>query len=165
MASSDKNIYNLDASALIEFQALYPMDVFPQVWSKLDELLKSKRAYFIEEVYNEVQKRDDAVSQWLKRRKSYGMKVQTQDDFLKAQEIVTNHPGLVDINATQTSADPFVIADSIRCGSIPVTHEGKNGPGAKRPKIPNVCDAYGVRSIHGQYYATEFFRENGWTFL
>jgi hypothetical protein len=115
-------------------------------------------------VYNETQRRDDAVAQWLKRRKPYGMKLQSQADFLKAKEVVTTHRGLVDIHATQTSADPFVIADSIGCGSVVVTREDKNGPAAKRPKIPNVCEVYGVRSIHGQYYATEFFRENGWTF-
>jgi len=164
MAGADQIIYNLDTSALITLEAFYPADVFPPVWDKLDELLGNKRAYFIEEVYIEVQRRDDAVAQWLKRRRSYGMKNQTQDDFLQAQGVISNHPGLVDINATQTGADPFVIADSIRCGSVVVTREEKVGVGAKRPKIPNVCEAYKVRCIHGQYYATEFFRENGWTF-
>lgn len=163
MAEKGKT-YNFDTSALIEFQALYPIDVFPQVWDEIDNLFKNNRGYFIEEVYNETQKRNDVVAQWIKRRRTYGMKIQTQADLLKAKEIVINHPGLVDINATQTSADPFVIADSVGCGSTVVTHENKNGAGAKRPKIPDVCDAYAIPCIHGQYYATKFFRENGWTF-
>lgn len=164
MVNDVKKIYNIDTSTFLTLQTFYPMDLFPQVWDKLDGLLKNKRAYFIEEVYKETQRRDDQIALWLKKRTSYGMKVQTKDDFLKAQEILTSHPNLVDINATQTSADPFVIADSVLSASTVVTREEKNGSEAKRPKIPNVCDAYGVRCIYGQYYATEFFRENGWTF-
>jgi hypothetical protein len=156
--------YNLDACALITLEAFYPHDLFPQIWEKLDELLKSKKAYVIEEVFNEIEKRDDDLYKWLRQRRSYAVKIQGEREFSKAKEILASHPGLVDINATQTSADPFVIADSVCCGSIIVTREERVGKEAKRPKIPNVATDYGAKSICGQYYATEFFRAIGWTF-
>ncbi len=162
--NTEKIIYNLDACALITLESFYPQDLFPKVWEKLDKLLKDGKAYLVEEVFREIEKRDDAVHKWLKPRKAYAVRIQSQEAWLKAQGILTNHQGLVDINATQTSADPFVIADSVCNDSVVVTREDRAPSNAKRPKIPNITDIYKVRCICGQYYATEFFRENGWTF-
>ncbi len=164
MTTGIEKAYNLDACALITLQTFYPLDLFPQVWEKLDDLLKEKRAYFIEEVFNEIAKRDDEIHKWLKVKKGYAMKTLTQDEFLKAQEILKTHQALVDVNAIQTAADPFVIADSLVNDSIVVTREDKVMPNAKRPKIPNVCEAYDVECIYGQHFATDFFRRNGWAF-
>ncbi len=161
--ADNETIYNFDTSAFIAFQTLYPMDMFPQVWEKLDELFRKKRAYFIEEVRNEIQKRDDDVARWLKKRESYGMKSQTTEDFLKAKEVVVSNQGLIDVNAIQTSADPFVIADSIRSGLLLLRAKGKMGQ-FKATQNPKRLRNYNVRCIYGQYYATEFFREIGWTF-
>ena len=44
-------------------------------------------------------------------------------------------------------ADPWVIAQALCDGSTVVTHESHAGPGSKKVKIPNVCEAFGVRYI------------------
>lgn len=167
MATSTKIVYNIDTSALLTLESFYPQDMFPQVWERIDQLFVEGRAYIIEEVYKEIEKKDDAVFRWLKQRKGYVVKKQEQDAWIKAQEILAKHPNLVDVNATQTSADPFVIADSIISGSVVVTREDKvnTQPNTRKLKIPNVCDSYQVACIYGQYFAIDFFRENNWEFL
>ena len=39
----DQIVYSMDASSLIEAYHSYPFDIFPSLWDKLEELIKSDR--------------------------------------------------------------------------------------------------------------------------
>lgn len=162
-------IYSIDTSFLLNLEMNYPADLFPPVRARFDELFTSGRGYIIDLVSDELAEKDDTVFQWIDQHGPAIVHKLTSDDLLKAQEVIAKFPGFVDINATKTAADPFVVAEAIRTGAIVVTHETmmQVQPTSKKAKIPNACQDYGVRSIYtkpGPSVFTEFFREQGWQF-
>jgi hypothetical protein len=89
----------------------------------------------------------------------------TQDIVKRVRTIIRRFPDLVDVNAMQDSADPFVVALAEEESSvlpliekvIVVTDE-KFAPG--RTRIPHVCQAFGLRylTVH------QLFLFEGWPF-
>jgi hypothetical protein len=147
----------------------YPADLFPPVWTQFKELFVSGRGYILDSVSDELSEKDDAVFQWIDQLGPSIISKLTTEDLEKALEVIARFPGFVDINATKTSADPFVVAEAIRTGAVVVTHETaiNSQPNSKKAKIPNACAEYGVRSVHtktGSTVFTDFFREQGWQF-
>ena len=61
-------------------------------------------------------------------------------------EILAEFQKLVDERTGKSMADPFVIAVA-RVHSLTVV-TGESGGTANRPKIPNVCEHYGIRCIN-----------------
>jgi hypothetical protein len=63
-------IYCIDSSAWLDgWVRDYPPEVFPSLWVKLDECVKGGIVRCSEEVYVELEKRDDGLHDWLKSRK------------------------------------------------------------------------------------------------
>lgn len=111
------------------------------------------------EVFIELEKRDDEVHQWAKKRKA---KMFVPIDAAQQEEvssILAAHEKLVDTRKNRSAADPFVIALAKAQGCVVVTGEKPSGS-ADRPNIPDVCDAMGLRWIS----LLDLFREQGWRF-
>jgi hypothetical protein len=162
-------ISSFDTSFLINLEVNYPIDLFPAVWEKMDEFFAAKKGYIIDLVSAEIEKKDDKVHEWISHRAGGIVKRLTDEELLKAQEILAKFPYWIDVQATLTSADPFVVANAFFSGATVVTHEAKVQirENTRKIKIPNACEAFGVRSIHtnpGSSVFTEFFREQGWRF-
>lgn len=150
--------YCIDACSLIKLKH-FEADIFPDVWGSIGEAVTKKILHAPREVYREVTRVDDAVGQWLKKRKDIIVSPDTPQ-LQKVAEIQSKFPTLVDSQATIPQGDPFLIAHGIISGCTLITEEVEAGPNAKRVKIPNVCKHYKVRYIT----LTEFFREQGWVF-
>ena len=173
-ASKDKKIYSFDAGALILLEVFYPARLFPKVWERLDILISEKRLYVLDKVYDEVTKKDDTVSAWLKARRIELKKRFSDKQMEKVFEIIRTFPKLIDYNNKNEQADPYLVADAISSGSVIVTTEkNPNLPlQAKRKKesIATVCDHYSVtyinnNAVHQNHYAMRLFDELGLTQL
>jgi hypothetical protein len=61
--------YSLDSSGILDLFRYYPPDVFPTIWTQMDAAASGRVILAIDEVYRELEKKDDAAFQWLKARR------------------------------------------------------------------------------------------------
>ena len=151
--------YSIDTSALIEgYIRDFPPDVFPPVWSKLDELIDGGVLRATEEVLYELEKKDDKVYEWACHHEH--MFVPINERIQEAVKfILRDYTRLIDTRKNRSGADPFVIALALVEGLSVVTAENLSGS-LERPKIPDVCRALSIRCLN----MLELFREQGWCF-
>lgn len=141
----DQIVYSMDASSLIEAYHSYPFDIFPSLWSKLEELIKNDRLKMFELVFdNEV--KDEEIKEWCKEKEldSYIRVTTDQVDQNKAQKLM---PILVNPDTGESGGDPWVIAlAQDLLNGIVVTQE-KLSRNKDKPKIPNVCRDLDIECI------------------
>ncbi len=160
------NCYIIDTSSLIELNKHNPMDVYPGVWQRIEQLINTGRLLAPKEVFYEIGNIDDQLHSWSKMQDNLFV-----EPTLKQIEIVKNilekYPSLIDINR-KYDADPWVIALAIELVNSPqmtlitikrivVTEEKIRG---NMIKIPFVCQGYKIESID----VIGMFREEGWKF-
>ena len=132
--------------------------VFPSLWSLIEEMIKVGELLPTDEVLAELSQKDDAVYQWAKTNSA--MFVPLDEDIQRAtQEILDQFPRLVGAMKDRNRADPFVIALAKVKDAIVVTGEKSVGT-RDRPRIPIVCDHFGI----SHRTMLELIREKGWTF-
>lgn len=136
----------------------YPPDVIPALWEQLDRLAGTGTIICPDEVLREIARKDDALHKWVKKRPRlfYPLDDPTQ---VAAAEVLAAFPKLVDTRRNRSVADPFVVATGRLRFATVVTGEKAVGT-AERPRIPNVCAHFNVRSIN----MLDFIREQGWVF-
>ena len=136
----------------------YPQDVFPSLWEKLSECVASRTLRCSEEVYVEIEKKEDGLHDWLKARKDVIVPI---DEVIQriVSEVLAQHPRLVDTHRSRSQADPFVIATAERPQAVVVTGEKPRGK-LDIPKIPDVCQDRAIRCIG----FLEMLRELDWKF-
>ena len=137
--------YCFDTSAFIQpWIEHYPIDIFPSVWSKLDELIQTNEIISSEEVLREIKRKDDELLSWIKRNSNMFMDIDNDIQF-EVSKIMRTFPKLVDERHGKSIADPFVIATAIITKTTVVTYE--KGGNQNRPKIPSVCKYFNIRCI------------------
>lgn len=117
------------------------MDVFPAFWDRLEELIVSHEVIATEVVLDELAKKDDEVHAWVKARPALFRTVD-EEIQIRVRAILKDYRYLVKETASQTQADPFVIALAQGENLIVVTEEHYGS--ASKPKIPFVCDKLGI---------------------
>lgn len=134
----------VDTSAWLDgWQRYYPPDVFPSLWTKLDELIAAGEIVSSEEVYVELERKADDLHDWVKARKQMLIPLTAQVQEL-ALELLREYPRLVDTLRGRSKADPFVIATAMEMQSaVVVTGELPTGR-LDKPRIPDVCRAKGI---------------------
>jgi len=144
-------IYCLDSNCLVEaWNKYYSPDFCEGYWEVLAELGRRKVIFLPEKVQEEIFKKDDTLKKWLQKTrlpvKAIDVSVQECLKAIFAKD--PNHRRLVDSSKRRSEADPWVIAHAINEKAVVVTKEDRNADVASpRVKIPNVCDAMGVRWI------------------
>ncbi|MBY0383672.1 DUF4411 family protein [bacterium] len=151
--------YIIDASSLItSMKITYPPEVFDSLWDKVSKAMDDGHLISCEAVLLELDKGDDVVSKWAKKRKKYFMAV-TSAEAVKVSEILEKFPKLVDASLGTESADPYLIAKAFIGGVDKykvVTEESQT----KLNKIPAVGRSFGVVSIN----FISMVKEMGWKF-
>jgi hypothetical protein len=152
-------MYCIDTSALVDgWTRYYPPDVFPPLWTKLEDLIGAKRVIAPDEVLRELSKKEDDLYRWAKKNDAFFLPLDATIQRA-TQEILEAFPRLVDSERDRSIADPFVIAVARVRSCCLVTGEKSSG-NPKRPKIPNVCEHFNVRYIN----MLQFMREQKWQF-
>lgn len=138
--------YSIDTSALLDAAVRwYPQNVFPSVWEYLDGMIAEGSLSAVEEVLRELQRRDDAIHEWVKIRKSKLLVMLEDDIQIAVIDVLSEFPKLVDQRPSKNLADPFVIALAKARKLVVVS--GEQGGTRDRPKIPNVCNHFGIRCL------------------
>jgi hypothetical protein len=148
--------YSLDSSGILDLFRIYPPDVFPTIWTQMESAANGGIVFAIDEVYRELEKKDDGAFQWLKARRTMIVALDTEIQKLVAA-LLAAHPRLVDTRKNRSSGDPFVIGLAQARGLTVVTGERASGVIAK-PNIPDVCLALGIDCIN----VLSMFRNEGW---
>lgn len=151
--------YSIDTSALLDgWRRYYPPDVFPDVWTGIEDLIEQGEIRASEEVFVELEKRDDEIFGWAKARKESLFVPIDERIQEKVAEILAQHERLVRHN--RSGADPFVIGLAMIEGCAVVTGERLAGS-LEKPKIPDVCGALDVPCLD----LLGLFRQQGWRFV
>jgi len=139
-------IYVVDTNSFILLTEIYPYDVFPSVWAKVDEIIGQEKLVSVEDVYEELKTKDDDIHKWAKERRHIFKELNgpIQDSAI---EILSTHNNLLDLKNKKSSADPFVIATARMHNGIVVTEEDFSG-GPHKSMIPDVCRDYNVGCIN-----------------
>jgi len=153
-------VYSFDANSFITpWRYNYRPRFFPDFWEGLNELVALGSLKCAEPVYEELERGDDDLFDWVRHRRDnlvYPWDTAVQQSVLQVQR---ECPNIVDPDGN-SGGDPWVVAVAIATGGQVITYERRKGPGANRPAIPNVCERLGVpcSDIYGL-----FEREN-WVF-
>ena len=137
--------YIFDSSIFITLQRRYPPDVYESLWEIIDKLIKEGIVVSSEEVFDEIKIGNDVLVEWAKKNK-YAF-IQSDEKIQNTvKQILKNNEKLVLGSKKTNGADPFVVALAIINSCKVVTEETKNGED-NPPKIPNVCNSYGVKYL------------------
>jgi Domain of unknown function (DUF4411) len=148
--------YSIDSSGVLDLFRYYPPDVFPSIWIQLESACQGGLIIAIDEVYKELEKKDDDAFQWIKSHREMVVDLDTAIQGHVAA-VLTAHPRLVDTRKNRSQGDPFVIALALARKCAVLTGERATGNIAK-PNIPDVCTALGVTCMP----VLAMFRNEGW---
>jgi hypothetical protein len=137
--------YILDTNVFINMQRNYPLDVVGSLWAKIADNIDNGNVVSCGEVFDELSIGDDELIKWAKSRKNAFL-TSGADVQRLVRDILQKYPALVTGTRKANSADPFVIALAKQKECTLVSDEAWAGNG-QPVKIPNVCEAYGVRLI------------------
>jgi uncharacterized protein DUF4411 len=148
--------YSIDSSGVLDVFRYYPPDVFPTIWTQMDAAALGGTILAVDEVFRELEKKDDAAFQWLKARRGMVVALDTEIQQ-RVAAILSVHPRLIDTRRNRSSGDPFVIALAQARGCSVVTGERASGVIAK-PNIPDVCAVLKISCVN----VLTMFRNEGW---
>ncbi len=108
-------------------------------------------------VAGELAAREEEIHRWAKSQVELFVQL-TPDIQTAVRDVLSRHPRLIGVGSGRSGADPFVIAAGVGNGVV-VTEETLSR-NIEKPKIPDVCDALGVRRLT----LMGFVQEQGWVF-
>jgi hypothetical protein len=142
-------VYCVDTSSLLHaWQRAYPPRRFPALWAAIEALVEQGRLLCSIEVYNELAKKDDEVSEWAKTRKAELCREIDDDVQVALLYVMARYPRLVDTKIGKSGGDPFVIAQALSANPRHVVVTEEQGGSDKSPKIPSVCKVEGIECIN-----------------
>lgn len=150
--------YSFDSGAIINGRRqIFKPKTFGALWTEIEKMIATGQVRAVDEVRREVLKKDDEAAAWAKSQT--GLFVPLTTDVQRAtRRVLAAHPKLLGIGGgPRNGADAFVIGLAIAQGGAVVTQEVPRN--LDKPKIPDVCDAMGVR----WFTLPDFVDEQGWT--
>jgi len=149
------SIYCIDASALINIIRYpgYPRELFPTIWDKLEDMVKSGSLISHIEVYKEIEKRKDSIYEWCKQYRAMFKNID-EYQIVEIGKIKTRYnPAYWDMEINKPYwADPWVIALSICESAILITDE-KNA----QNHIPYIANQFNIQCLN----LIDFFKSIG----
>jgi hypothetical protein len=153
--------YVIDSSAIIDGRRrYYPPSVFPGLWENIEELIARGELIAPDEVYADLERKDDEVHAWAKNQN--GLFIPLNDDIqIATTDVLAAYPEWIPPDRSKNVADAFVVALA-RVRGCPVVSGEKwtDSPYPERNKIPNVCD--GLDVVHLSFL--QMLLDLGWRF-
>lgn len=156
--SSGATRYCIDSSSLIHCRYTYPIEVFQGVWDGLDALIGDGRLIAHEEVWLEINRGNDELTQWAAQWKA---ELAVGHDGLQVaivQQIAVDFPLTTYSTTTEHRADPWVVALAQTRSCCVISEEV--GASERFPKIPQMCLKYGVPHLK----ILDVMRSERWSF-
>lgn len=142
----DQVVYSFDTSSLIMASAvLYPMENFPSLWAKIEELIRSDRLKMSELAFDEAM-RGAVLRDWCSEKDLNPFLLSKTDESMENefQTIQSKYPELVNVERGTSLADPWVIALAMQFEQGIVVTEERPAGNLEHPKIPDVCRDMGI---------------------
>lgn len=151
--------YVLDSSCLVKLNREQPVDLYPSVWQRIEELIRAGRAVLPKEAKREIDKKDDALKEWVKDWPGLVLD-ESDQDLVVVSQISAAHPTWV--RGAKNAADPFIIAAAVVRSAVVVTDERWAGRGTdeRNLRLPNIAAEHSVECIG----FTELVRREQWRF-
>lgn len=154
-------IYVFDSDALIDLFRHFYLNRFPSLWERFDRLVENGSIISVREVFKEIERRGDRLSQWAKNNRDFFQQSSPEQlHFVVEIFKVPHFQYLISEKARlqgKPVADPFVIAGAQSLKGCVITQELEKPNAAK---IPNVCQHFDIA-----YSNLEGFMESeDWTF-
>ena len=145
--------YLLDANVFIEaHRRYYAFDLAPRFWKNLVEHAENGRVQSIDRVKWELEKEEDPLVAWATGDFAHAFASTDEQKVIEAyrrvMEWVQNQARFADEEKAEfaAGADGWLVAYARVHGCVVVTQEVA-APLAKKPKIPDVCQAFTVSFI------------------
>lgn len=149
--------YWLDSDVLIQAKdGLYSFEIAAEFWIFLEEEAGKGALCSSTQVYGEImrfQGKDDPLVKWAAPRRTSGLfclpdrNVQTACGVVGDHVVKTYTKRPTAVAQFLGGADPWIIAHAMADGGTVVSHESRLDKSGMRPKIPNVCHAFGIGCI------------------
>jgi len=154
---TEKPIYIIDASSLIELERLVTKDFFSPLFSSLENLITSGNLISHEEVFKELIRKDGTegdICRWAKKQSTLFKRI-NNIQIEKTREILRIFQNLID-PYSKNNADPFLIALALirekQQKLVPPTYaivtEEIINKKLNKTKIPDVCNHYKIECLN-----------------
>lgn len=143
--------YLLDTNIFITAKNELPMDVYPSFWQALSELAAKGDFRSIKKVEDEIRKGKDELVDWIDNNLPNDFFITESADTLSALSTVSQWTNLNNVysqaakNEFISVADSWIVAEGLSQSITVVTYEKPDPSCKKRVKIPDVCNAVGVK--------------------
>lgn len=154
-------IYCFDTSSLINFTkprglpyAPYPKKIFPTIWKKLEDMIRSGTLISHERVYKEIEEKDDELLNWCNKHKTMFHDIDECqiNTIRKVEKCYNKDYWEKELQRNQEWADPWIIALSF-CENAIIVSDERNS----QNHIPFIAAQMKVQCIN----LIEFFYEIG----
>ena len=99
--------YSIDTSSILDaWRRHSPPDVFPALWTNLEQLIGTGLLRASEEVRNELERKDDEVLAWAKKQSGFYVPLDKPIQ-ISVRTILAGFPKLLDTMVNRSGADPF----------------------------------------------------------
>ena len=131
--------YSLDSSGILDLFRYYPPDVFPTLWTQMDSAASGGLVFAIDEVYRELEKKDDTAFQWLKARRVMVVAIDTAIQQHVAS-ILAAHPRLIEYSQEQVPGRSIRDWPSPSAGALGYYRRTTFGGDCKTQHPRRLCD-------------------------
>jgi hypothetical protein len=135
----------------------YRYSSFPSFWKKMETSIREGIMISPDIVLNELKRKEDELYEWAKSQEKLFVPLSTEIQEIHT-DIINAYPKLIDSSKNRSMCDPWVIALAQVQGCKVVTEESRGSE--KRPKIPDVCDALGIKFLR----IADLIEELNWSF-
>lgn len=128
-----------------------PIELWPSFWKTLKELIQKGDIVTSISIKNEILKGNDELTEWIKEYAPEGFYIEHDEEILleyqKTQEWARNRGQYTEsaLSVYGTVADAFLVATAAAKKLTLVTYEAPAPESKKAVKIPDACQAAGVR--------------------
>lgn len=150
--------YSFDTSSLLNGRRDdLPPRTFRTLWERIEDLVGTS-VFAVDPVKAELERKHDETFAWARAQDDLFVPLE-EDIQLATREVLTRCPKLVAVGGRRDGADLFVVAFALARDGAVVSQESP-GRSLNKPRIPDACEAVGVRCLR----LVEFIEEQGWEF-
>lgn len=145
--------YIFDTNIFIRSKNEMPIELWPTFWGKVAEMINNGDVFSHEFVKEEINKGKDELTDWINANASENFYICNDNDIMSEYSKVLNwaqnknNPEFKQEAILEFAqvADAFLVAAAAAKGYTLVTNETSDPSCRKRVKIPDACNAVGVR--------------------
>lgn len=143
--------YIFDTNIFIRSKHEMPMDLWPTFWTKIAGMMNSGNVFSNIQVKEEIDKGGDELTDWMKNFAPAGFYIENEPDVMIKYGDVMKWAQSNSVYKTEAIAefaqvaDAYLVATAAAKGYILVTNETADPMCRRRVKIPDACNALGVR--------------------